>query len=715
MKWFLLASVLLLGIGSRSFTAGQVLSEDKIYFTGVDSYLFMWNVKNTVRDYPHLVQHDKYQGFPEGSFVNYAPLFVLVISTAAKLFQYLSASLYIIELTGAIFPVVVGILTVYAVYILGRMFLNETGALLSALFFAVAPAPALNTMFGNPDTNSIEPLLSVVFFILTLRSVNAGRIFPVILGIFLFTAALIWQGAILFTGFLFIFYLVRTVIDTRHNIERNAIWFYKAIVIHIALLLLAVTIGLFGIKTYSMYSMNIYFSSAGLLFFGMSDFLSNRFKRDKAGTGVYAVSALSSFLILSVISYLFAYSYLSGIFRGFYSIFFYKDPLYNFIAEMQPLFVKEGKLSFQFATEGLTIFFWISPLIFYFFIRDKTMDMPKKVFFVIWFIVNLILTLKYLRFSYMFAVNLALLFGYSFNLIKRQKARTVAASISAVLIILTTAPTYASLYRSSAYHPVTRDLFPALEWIKRNTPPDKDYGIISRWDFGYWIVYIAERPAVTVNSGIGIEASAKFLTESDEDRFLELLGKNKVRYIIVSDFIGALPSMAEIAGLDKRYFEFTALPDGSVAPPAAYYSLISTRLFLNDGNSFKEDNKGLGHFRLIYESQNRLPAIGLNKDVRKIKVFEFVKGARLKGRTGTEKEINISLNLVSNQGRPFVYRSKTVSDKNGYFEIVAPYATEDGNYSVKALQYMLTYNNKSKKISITGDQVVNGEEIEVSD
>ena len=62
-----------------------------------------------------------------------------------------------------------------------------------------------------------------------------------------------------------------------------------------------------------------------------------------------------------------------------------------------------------------------------------------------------------------------------------------------------------------------------------------------------------------------------------------------------------------------------------------------------------------------------------NNDVKYVKVFEYVKGAHIKG-TGI-----IEIPLVTDTGRNFTYRQQSV---NG--EFVVPYATTGNPYPVKA-------------------------------
>ncbi|MDD5142273.1 oligosaccharyl transferase, archaeosortase A system-associated [Methanoregula sp.] len=80
----------------------------------------------------------------------------------------------------------------------------------------------------------------------------------------------------------------------------------------------------------------------------------------------------------------------------------------------------------------------------------------------------------------------------------------------------------------------------------------------------------------------------------------------------------------------------------------------------------------LHHYRLVHESPTDV-ATSDAIDLKYVKVFEYVKGAHIKG------EGIIEVPLVSNNGRIFTYRQESV---NG--EFIVPYSTSDNPYDVKA-------------------------------
>ena len=106
----------------------------------------------------------------------------------------------------------------------------------------------------------------------------------------------------------------------------------------------------------------------------------------------------------------------------------------------------------------------------------------------------------------------------------------------------------------------------------------------------------------------------------------------------------------------------------------------------------------LQHYRLIHESPHNVLSGGTT-DIKYVKIFEFVPGARIKG------EGIIEIPLVSNTGRKFVYRQAST---NG--EFIVPYSTTGNPYDVKATgKYHIL--GTSQQFDVSEDAVMQGTQI----
>jgi dolichyl-diphosphooligosaccharide--protein glycosyltransferase len=292
--------------------------------------------------------------------------------------------------------------------------------------------------------------------------------------------------------------------------------------------------------------------------------------------------------------------------------------------------------------------------------------------------------------------------------------------------------------------------------------PEGVYGVMSWWDYGHWITAIAHRipNANPFQQGIGnkynhVPGSAPFFTAFNESEANEIADKLGVKFVVsdVEMATGKFYAMAvwaegtlEKAG--KMYyagpgyvyitptgqlgiaFSKLNIPAGAKVltvlntPSENYYRTMEAKLHIMDGN-------GLKRYRMVYESEfeakngltiellyryiydsiyakgNFVPVTSTGY----VKVFEYVKGAKITGKVGNVTEVKISTTITTNQNRTFVYQ-QTTTVNNGVFEFTVPYA-QDTVYPVKATEYTITAGKMTKTVSISDEDVENGNVIRV--
>lgn len=185
-----------------------------------------------------------------------------------------------------------------------------------------------------------------------------------------------------------------------------------------------------------------------------------------------------------------------------------------------------------------------------------------------------------------------------------------------------------------ASHP-RQDWHDSLVWMRENTPdpflnddfyyelyerpangedynyPESAYGVMSWWDYGHWITYIAHRIPNANPHQQGAPEAAQFFTAQDVADASELLSELGSRYIII-DFIMALHqidpeagiygnfyAIIEWAGKDKsEFFETYYQQDAGklehvVLYYPTYYRSMCTRLYLFGGQEIVPNNSTL--------------------------------------------------------------------------------------------------------------------------
>ncbi len=437
-------------------------------------------------------------------------------------------------------------------------------------------------------------------------------------------------------------------------------------------------------------------------------------------------------------------------------------------------------------------------------------ERPQEIFAMVWALIILFATCQHVRYEYYLAVVIALLSAVCIHFVfekgwpnlrmlfsgfahtegpketdehhkgkKQKKAATsshgvdplLVAAMAIVLVLgllfVYTSLTYNYEIGSAGVNQVNGDWQLALEWLGNSTPdtgvdyytiynpttfhyPPTAYGIMSWWDYGHMILYIAHRMpnANPFQAGVtGSDGAAAYFMTTNESTANTILDHDRTRYVItdVEMDTGKFWAMAtwfnETAAtapyqmpilvpsqsgsgystdlLNQNAYYDTMISrlhnfDGSMAPATtAYYvtyadpsitqenypvmtdaEAMNASEAVTKADQYNQNPQAAGyhavvlstspvspitdvpalqHYRLIYES----PTTSLStntSDVKYVKIFEYVNGARING-NGI-----IEIPLVTNQGRNFTYRQASV---NGAF--IVPYATgSDNPYPVKA-------------------------------
>jgi hypothetical protein len=206
------------------------------------------------------------------------------------------------------------------------------------------------------------------------------------------------------------------------------------------------------------------------------------------------------------------------------------------------------------------------------------------------------------------------------------------------------------------------DWYEALSWIKENTPdpcvdyyvsfprdktyPESAYSVMSWCDYGNWITCIAHRIPVANNINskqTNSQVAATFFITSNESEANEIADAFDVRYV-VSDFPMAdafnafynkFGVMTVWFGDTEGYYTQVDTYDGPLlAPSTKYFSTMVARLHIFDGRSVALSEEfylePLRHYRHIHESPITILIMG-GQAIKYVKVFEYVKGVRIKG------------------------------------------------------------------------------------
>jgi dolichyl-diphosphooligosaccharide--protein glycosyltransferase len=719
--WGVLAAFLL-GLFLRALPARNALVEGGVQFFSYDSFYHMRRILYTVENFPQTLWFDSYLNHPHGLDLTWPPLFDQMIAAASLL---LGGSSRAVDMTAAIVPPILGSLMIVVLYLLAKKLFGMKVALLSAFLLAIDPKNIGRTLFGLPDHDPLELLFFLAAILLlayALTERDRWHWFAIPAGVLIAATAYTWLGAPAYMAALLIYVVIQIALDLKDGRSSEETVLPIATAFGVALLLLMP----FWNEAWLVPS--FYGASGSLAGLAFLYLLSRLFFIKKLPwQGFLPVVAIACYIA-------FILSYAAGIGRNVHSIlwsginyFIGTDLARVGIVEAMPVY----KVYNIFSLSGLGLIFALAGLIILILkVRDSGFSKDQMLFLVFAIFATAIM-ISQARFLFIFSISgsilVALLFFWGAERIRASdrfkkvdpEALNVGIGIFLLVLLL---PAAVNIPGIAGYKPeVLGDWHETLVWLGENTPPTAgydspvlagDYGVLSWWDYGNWILYQSKRPVVANNFQAGAEDAAQFFLSENEEEALAIADARDVRYVITSEKIVymKLPAMARWIDEDpESYVQIRRDSDVVTYDHSKrFLGTILSRLHLLDCSN-------LGHFRLIYESKT---FEGPMFPISKVKVFEWVPGAKITGTTPYSEPMGLILEMTSNQGRRFQYYNSAMP-VDGRYEIVVPYSTEDGNEIRPVGSYLLgplldVAGGEAKEVVVREVDVLQGRSIEIN-
>ncbi len=325
------------------------------------------------------------------------------------------------------------------------------------------------------------------------------------------------------------------------------------------------------------------------------------------------------------------------------------------VLEMHPLTIRLAWMNF---TTSFFISFVALAMLAYVTVKQRS---AEKTLLLVWCVIMLAAALGQRRFGYYFAVNAALLTGYfSWKMLdlvglkrllfrpaqsaapvlkkKRQAARTrpkpgafmqprsvwIRVMVVGVVVFFLVFYPNIGMARGLAgsHHIIGQWLndgwYSSSIWLRDNTPepfadpdayydvypsraefeyPETAYGVMSWWDYGYFIMQIGRRVPNANPMQAGAREAGQFFTSRDEDSAGEIADARGSRYIMIDHMMATTKFYAMVEWADRSESEFheyygvpprTAGRDpqwlGLLRYPAYYESMV-VRLYNFDGRA----------------------------------------------------------------------------------------------------------------------------------
>jgi len=522
-------------------TVGQwdkVFVDGNIWFRGADPWYHMRLVDNMMRNFPIPLSWDVYSPYPNGAAVGYYPLLTWIVSGFGQVFNY--------ELVGAFLPPILGALILIPIYFLGKELFSRGVGLLACVLVAILPGELFHrSLLGFTDHHILESILMVTTILFIVLAYRRQRLlYSALGGLSLGLYLLNWPGGIFLVFIIALWFILQFYYDYLKGLPTNFLCKSLTITLGISLLL-----SFWLLPTYNLILL-LLASTTPLFLYSLSRLGKKVLLYTSIGistTGIILLSlnvyGMSGQILLS----------LRYMFWGFGG---------TTIQEALPL-----TPTVAFAQYGIPIILFFGGL--YFCIRNKV-----NILFVVWTIILLLTTLSQMRWGYYFTINVALLSAHLvFEVAKYLKKDVRTGAIIVMVFFLILPSIKGTVGLAVVPNTITPDWYNAMVWMRENTseqfpdgayyelnPGKADYGVLSWWDYGHWIIRIARRAPMTNPLFHDYPAQSQFLASRSEEEANEILEGHNIKYIIIDNELLTKKWHAVIkkAGVDTRMLDSVA-------------------------------------------------------------------------------------------------------------------------------------------------------------
>ncbi|HVP65925.1 MAG TPA: hypothetical protein VMT17_01555 [Anaeromyxobacteraceae bacterium] len=662
-----------------------------------DPHYHVLRVQRAIAEWPRVAPSDPWLDYPNGVEIVWPPLFDAAIAATARAAGAGHPTPELVEAVAAFFPVVLGVATVAAVPWLGSALLGGGPWLGAGLVLALLPVHARFSIVGRPDQHVAEVLIFCLVLLAFAHSFRGRHRLASVafLGLCLSGAFWTWQGSALdlaVVGWVLAGWHV--VAPAGDRAARDMAWGVA--------LGAAVAGGLFALSL-------VAFGPPGALgrmtLTGLSGFPVALCAMTAAfAAGILAVrrrwpadSPVARALQLAVVAALaalpLAVPAMWPPLRQGAMAFARSGRWYSTISEFSPMFGQypwREELPYRFAQLGFTLL--VAPLAWIPIARAwRERPSDRAILFTFVAVLAPFYALALLRVR--FGAYLAPLLAIAVACAVRQGSRWLArrahlqgamgeGALTAIGLLLVTVPTPARIQEGLSPDGLGTDetLVRTLRELGSLPPSSPDRpAVFARWPLGHLVRYYAGKPVV--GNGFGIEGGerslddwAAFAFAGDEETAERVLEKRKIGFLVLGD-------PAEVVDHDLAFAPegtppLLARSDlGQLRPLPAFYDLAVTRIGVFNGSARPgRSEAGLGHYRLLLES---LPGSVTSA----LKVFGWVPGCRVSFKVGQPSaSLRVSVQLRTNLGRRYEWRSTADADPSGRAQMLLPYATGPNGY-----------------------------------
>lgn len=587
-----------------------------VNFQDNDSWFHMRSIQDAAAHFPRQSTFDPYDVFPGGADVP-VDRWDLAVAAVAWILGLGRPGAHLVDVVGAWMPAVLGSLLVIPVFLLGSRLFGELAGILSAIAVAVIPGTLLwETHLGVPDHHVAECFLAMLALLaLCAAPESAGRqkiILSVCAGVSLGAYLCVRAAGIFVPGAFAIAALISPTLA-----------FPATIAIATGSLTFFLFSGASGWSEFTWLTLSA--SLAVCLLVWAIAVIARRQQKGQAyirivegvcliGVVLLAIALKPALvrLLVATIRYFLPNGHSSGT---------------GLVGEMSPLWTVPPR-GFASVFQNLgSVWIIALPALLIGTVKVWKSNRPAMALFAVWSAVMIVGGIIQLRMTLYTSPVLAILAGaglaWAIDGITSRNARLriPAAMLAIALILATNLP--ASIRSVSFDGGIDSNWRAALEWLRKNSPepmgdpaalsklwvrprggtfpyPPSAYGVLTWWDYGYQVSYLAHRIPNANGAQIHADTVAQFLTTTSPDRAQSLLKSLGTKYIVldpteVTSYWHAIVLWAGNDDAQYRKRVFAVGPDGKGIQLFVYlpefYRSMAARLYIFDGKAARTNLK----------------------------------------------------------------------------------------------------------------------------
>ncbi|MFH0968251.1 MAG: oligosaccharyl transferase, archaeosortase A system-associated [Methanobacteriota archaeon] len=795
----------------EQLTSGPI---PKVLF--MDPWYSMRQIEVIASNLPNYPWFDPMNGYPTGKVIDWGPLYPTFSALIAVLFRATTRNDMMTVVSWI--PPLLSLIMIPVLYHIGRKVSDrKTGVIAACLTSVIAGEYLYRSFFGYLDHHFMEVLFSTAFILFYICIINIIQskneqvpwssphliLYSVLAGLMYYLGMMNIPTIVLFAGIIGIFCFLHAII-TRDERSLKNLAFAHTIIFGLFILLFALT-GIheegFNLNQYTPIHilLALVLIIEPIFLYGVIHYTHGRPAWYTNGL-IIGIPALLYLLTSGI-----APTITQRISDGFTYFFFfsYKE---TFINEMQMWDLTRAWHSFNIALVIMAIGIIITGYQVF-----KSYD-AVKICVLTWGIVILISTILHLRYEYYVAVIVvlfsAIALAWMYDRISimtspiargsikpKTKVSTplgqkmnkqylpviIVGTIILVITALSAQITWVVATEQLKIISMNDDWADGLTWLNQNSPdpgidylkiypekgftyPSSSYGVLSWWDYGHWISYVAKRIPITTPFQNNVVPVAQFLLATNEKTADDLASTTGAKYIIIdyemlTSKYASLPLWAFGSATNdkyqKYYYQQSAGNQNQYDPILTlkpdYFNSMLSRLYVLDGTRTNSTGANLVSYTNMQIDGQLIPAVSKIVTISPEQAEETLKDGISPGTdlvsiqythpiatipalthyrlvyesptvTASDEYAQIhnvkifervtgfqisgtgtiEIPLITNQGRKFMYRQDSYE---GSF--IVPYSTDRENSGVHATG-PYTIKQTGKTVEVTEEQILHG-------